>query len=119
LAVAVETGSKPASQCIVDVAAGLATLMGDFACAARFHVAAEAHAGQTGVQRDAADEALLAPLVAQARAGLSSAALAAATAAGRELRLDAALAEVRAWLAADAPAARRGAGPSRSSSADR
>ena len=69
------------------------------------------------MQRDAADEALLAPLVAQARAGLSPSALAAATAAGRELRLDAALAEVRAWLAADAPAA--GAGPSRSSSADR
>jgi len=110
LAVAVETGSRPASQCIVDVAAGLATLRGDLACAARFHAAAEAHAGQTGVQRDAADEAFLAPLVAQARAGLPPSEYEAATASGRELRLDAALAEVRAWLAADA---------SRSSSADR
>ena len=45
---AVETGSRPASQCVVDVAAGLATLRGDLERAARLHGAAAAQAAETG-----------------------------------------------------------------------
>ena len=67
LAIAVETGSRPASQCVVDVAAGLATLRGDLERAARLHGAAAAQAAETGLQRDPADEAFLAPLIARAQ----------------------------------------------------
>ena len=110
LAIANETGSRPASQCVVDVAAALATLRGEFPLAARLQAAAEAQAQASGVQRDAADEAFLGPLVARARDAMAAAPYAAAAAAGRELHLDAALAEVRAWLAASTPAPTAGPG---------
>jgi hypothetical protein len=93
------------------VAAGLATLRGDYERAARLHGVAAAQAAETGLQRDAADEAFLAPLVARARAGLPAGAFAAAEAAGREQALDATLAELRTWLAPGAgqsPAAGNG-----------
>jgi hypothetical protein len=66
--------------------------------AARFFGAAEAQMGQTGLHRDPADEAFLAPLIATAREALGWTAFAAAEAGGRALTYDQALAEARAWF---------------------
>jgi len=97
-AIAAETGSIPAAQSLLEVSAGLAVLRGEAERAARFYGAAEAQIAHTGLQRDASDEAFLAPLIAQARAALPGAAFASAEAAGRSLDLQKALAEARAWL---------------------
>jgi tetratricopeptide (TPR) repeat protein len=98
LAIVAKTGSKPASQSVVEVGAGLAAQLEEWERAARLFGAAEAHAAQTGIQRDSGDEAFLAPLIAHARANSPPAQFAAAEAAGRLLSLGEALAEVRAWL---------------------
>ena len=60
--------------------------------------AAEAHAEDTGLHRDPADEAFLAPLVAKVRAALPEASYTAAEADGRALGYEKALAEARASL---------------------
>jgi len=86
-AIAAETGSIPAAQSLLEVSAGLAVLRGEAERAARFYGAAEAQIAHTGLQRDASDEAFLAPLIAQARAALPGAAFASAEAAGRSLDL--------------------------------
>jgi predicted ATPase/class 3 adenylate cyclase len=98
LAIAVETGSKSASQSVVEVAAGLAAARGEWERAARFFGAAQAHAAQAGFQRDPADEAFLAPLIEKARALLPGGPFDAAAEAGRALSLDEGLAEARTWL---------------------
>ena len=53
---------------------------------------------ETGLHRDPADEAFLAPLMASARETLDAAACAAADRAGRALDFPQAIAEVRTWL---------------------
>jgi tetratricopeptide (TPR) repeat protein len=100
LAVAERTGSKPIGQSVLEVSAGLAALRKAWERAARLYGTAEAQMAETGLHRDPADEAFLAPLVAAARAGLGPAAFAAAEAAGRALPYEDAMAEARAWLAA-------------------
>jgi hypothetical protein len=65
---------------------------------ARFFGAAEAQAAETGLRRDPADEAFLAPWVAKARKTLGPAAFAAAEAEGRARSFIEANAEARAWL---------------------
>ncbi len=67
LAIAGEIGSKPAGQSALEVAAGLASLREGLGARGEVFGAAEAQMAQTGLQRDPADEAFLAPLIAQAR----------------------------------------------------
>ncbi len=53
---------------------------------------------QTGLQRDPADEAFLAPLIGQARNALGTASSTAAATSGRALGYEEAIAETRTWL---------------------
>jgi non-specific serine/threonine protein kinase len=99
LAIASETGSKPAGQSVVEVCAGMAALGGDWKRAARLFGAAEEQTSYTGIHRDPADEAYLAPLIDLARKSLGVEAFAAAEAAGRALSYEEVIAEARDWLA--------------------
>jgi predicted ATPase/class 3 adenylate cyclase len=98
LAIVEELGSKPAGVSALEVSAGLAALRRESEQAARFFGAAEAQMGQTGLHRDPADEAFLAPLITTARDTLGPTTFAAAEAAGRVLSYDQAVAEAREWL---------------------
>jgi non-specific serine/threonine protein kinase len=99
-AIADEIGSIPAGQSVLEVSAGLSTLTEDWERSAMFFGAAEAHAEKTGLRRDPADEAFLAPLIEMAKAALGATAFAADEAAGRALTYRFAIEKVRAWLAA-------------------
>ena len=96
--IAEEIGSKPAGQCAIEVSAGLAAIAAQWSQAARFFGAAETQAGQTGIRRDAADEAFLAPLIANVREALGQEKFAIAERAGKTLPFESAIAEARAWL---------------------
>ena len=99
LAIAEETGSKPGR---AERARGLRRArrrcVREWSRAARFFGAAEAQTAQTGLHRDPADEAFLAPLIARAREALGLLAFDADETAGRNLSDEARLAEARAWL---------------------
>jgi tetratricopeptide (TPR) repeat protein len=82
----------------VEVSAGLAALCEDWESTARFYGAAEAHNGSTGLHRDPADEAFLAPLMARCREALDPAAFEAEEAKGRALAYDEVMGQARAWL---------------------
>jgi predicted ATPase/DNA-binding winged helix-turn-helix (wHTH) protein len=97
LAIADGIGSKRMGQSVLDVLAGLAALREEWESAARFYGAAEAEAEQTALHRDPADEAFLAPRIAQAREALG-AAFAVAEATGRALSYEEAMGKARAWL---------------------
>jgi predicted ATPase len=97
-AIADEIGSKPVGQSVLEVCAGLAAFERDWGRAARFFGMAEGQNALTGLHRDAADEAFLAPHVSSARVNLGAAAYAAADAEGRALSFVAAVAEARRWL---------------------
>jgi non-specific serine/threonine protein kinase len=97
-AIADETGSRPVAQSVLEVCAGLAAFEGDWPRTARFFGMAEAQNALTGISRDPADEAFLAPHVASARAQLGDAAFAAADAGGRALGFTGAKSEARRWL---------------------
>jgi tetratricopeptide (TPR) repeat protein len=98
LAISAETGSKPAGQSLLEVCAGFAASLQEWAQAARFYGVAEAQTGETGLHRDPADEAFLSPLIENARRNLGASAFATAEAGGRTLHYDQALAEARDWL---------------------
>jgi predicted ATPase/class 3 adenylate cyclase len=98
LAIAEEIGSKPAGQSALEVSACLAALREEWQRAALFFGTAEAQSERTGLHRDPADEAFLAPLIAKVRAALGSAPFGAAEAAGRALSYEDAMVEARAWL---------------------
>lgn len=98
LTIAEEIGSKPAGQSALEVSACLAALREEWECAALLFGTAEAQSERTGLHRDPADEAFLAPLIAKARAALGSASFGAAEAAGRALSYEDAMMEARAWL---------------------
>jgi predicted ATPase/class 3 adenylate cyclase len=97
-AIADEIGSMPAGQSVLEVSAGLSALTEDWERAAIFFGAAEAQAEKTGLHRDPADEAFLAPLIENAQAALGASAFSAVDAAGRALTYDSAMEKVRAWL---------------------
>jgi predicted ATPase/class 3 adenylate cyclase len=99
LEVAEEIGSMPAGQSVLEVSAGLSVLDKDWERAALFFGAAEAQAARTGLRRDPADEAFLAPLMSKTEAALGTEAFSVAEDAGRALNYDAAIRKVRAWLA--------------------
>jgi non-specific serine/threonine protein kinase len=96
LAIAEEIGSKRESQSVLEISTGLAGLREEWTQATRFFGAAEAQAAATGLHRDPADEAFLAPWVAKVRAALHPPVFAAAEA--RALTFVEANAEARAWL---------------------
>ena len=103
LAIASDIGSKPAGQSAVEVAAGLAARAGDWSRAARLFGVAEEQTSYTGIHRDPADEAFLAPLIGAVREAAGSEAFDAAETAGRALAYDDAITELRAWLEGAAP----------------
>jgi len=103
LAIADENRSKPAAQSVLEVSAGWAAARGDFARAARVFGTVEALAETTGLRRDPADEAFLLPLIGKARDALGADTFATLETAGRSLGRDDAIADVRGWIAADAP----------------
>ena len=94
-----DSGLKPAAQSLLEVSAGLAAARGEWLHAARFFGAAEAQTAETGLHRDPADEAFLAPFMARARDRLGAAAFAQADTAGRTLAFDEAMTELRGFLA--------------------
>ena len=98
LRTAEEIASRPIMQSVLEVSAGLAAMERDWARAARCYGAAEAQALTTGVRRDAADEAFLAPRMELARAALGDGGFREAEAAGRSLGPGPALRETGAWL---------------------
>jgi predicted ATPase/class 3 adenylate cyclase len=100
VAIADETGSKPAIQSVLEVSAGFAAWRAEWERAAQLFGAAETHAQTTGLRRDPADEAFLAPLMENARRALGESAFRAAEAEGRALAPEDATARARAWLAA-------------------
>jgi tetratricopeptide (TPR) repeat protein len=100
LQIAAQIGSKPACRNALDVAAGLAALLGDWTRSARIYGTAQLELEQTGVRRETADEAFLVPLVAKAREALGESMFAAAEAEGRALAFEEAATETRAWLEA-------------------
>ena len=104
LAIGGETGSMPTVQSVLEVSAGLAAIKGDWQRTALLFGAAEAQAARTGLRRDPADEAFLAPLVARARLAAVSTFSGDETA-GRALASDTATERVRAWLERSAPGA--------------
>ena len=93
-----EIGSKPLGQSVLEVCAGLGAFCEEWERAACFYGAAEVQTERTGLHRDPADEAFLAPLIARAREALGAAAFAAAEATGRALDYEQATLETRAWL---------------------
>jgi predicted ATPase len=101
-AIAGEVGSKPVGQSVLEVSAGLAALREDWPRSAAFFGAAESQAGQTGLHRDPADEAFLAPLIAKGRKALGASAFASAEASGRAMPYEEVMAQVREWLLAAA-----------------
>jgi predicted ATPase/class 3 adenylate cyclase len=95
-----ETGSQSAGQSVLEVSAGLAARRREWQQAARLYGAAESQAQRTGLHRDPADEAFLAPLIGAARGSLTEPAYAAAESTGRALAYEDALLEARGWLRA-------------------
>jgi len=98
--IADEIGSKRVEQSVLEVCAGLATSNLEYEFAARCYGAAEAQTAQTQLQRDPADEAFLAPLIAKAQQALGAAKFATAKDGGRALSYEQALGEARAWFKA-------------------
>ena len=98
LAIGIETGSKPVGQSVIEVAAGLAVATRRWERGAFFFGIAEAQNTVTGMSRDPADEAFLAPLVARARAELGTDAFSAAERGGATLSWGNAIVAVRAFL---------------------
>jgi tetratricopeptide (TPR) repeat protein len=98
LANAVSTASKPVGQSVLEVCAGLAAIVEDWERAARFYGAAEAEATRTGIRRDPADEAFLAPRVDRARDAKGRDAFSLLESEGRRLSYDEALGEAGGWL---------------------
>ena len=98
LAIAEEIGSKPAGQSLLEVCAALGALRQSWENAARFYGAAEAQAAKTGLRRDPADEAFLAPLVQKTRSALGTEAFERAESHGRDLPYTTAMSLARGWL---------------------
>jgi len=98
IAIASETGSMPVGQSALEVAAGLAGVLGEHELALRLYGAAEANTTRTGIVRDPADDAFLQPLIASARAALGSSRASEAERRGRDAGYEPALSEARAWI---------------------
>ena len=98
--IAMAIHSRPVGMALLDGCAGLAACAGDAAAAAQWYGAAQAQAAKAGMKRDPADEAFLAPWIANAREALGDARFDEAAAPGRALPFEDALARAREWLRA-------------------
>ncbi len=98
LLIAVETGSKPLGVSALDACAGLAASRKDWEDAARFYGMAQAQLGLTGLHRDPADDAFLAPLVAKSRDALGASNFETAQGAVNGTSYEDALALACAWV---------------------
>lgn len=90
--------SRPLVKSGIEVCCGLAASRGDFALATRLYGAAESHGDITGLERDPADDAFLAPLIQGCREALGSDLYVEMETGGRALPHEAALREAREWL---------------------
>jgi predicted ATPase/DNA-binding SARP family transcriptional activator len=99
LAIAESNGSRPVGQSVIDVCAGFAAAKADWHASARLFGATEEQARITGLRRDAADEAFLAPLMARTLHALGASDFAAVTVASSRLSYPEALREAGSWLA--------------------
>ena len=99
IGIAQELGSRREGQSLMEVTAGLAATLEDWAGAAVFFGAAEALQSQSGLYRDAADAAFLEPLVARTRERLGEAEFNLRGEDGRALSYEKAIARAREWLA--------------------
>ncbi|HTP47869.1 MAG TPA: tetratricopeptide repeat protein [Casimicrobiaceae bacterium] len=101
LGIAEEVGSKPTGQSVLEVSAGLAASVEDWENAAWFYGAAEGQMEKTGLRREPADEAFLAPLIARTSAVIGAHPFAAAAVTGRGASYTEAMKKTRHWLAGD------------------
>jgi non-specific serine/threonine protein kinase len=90
--------SRLVSKSLLEICAALAATQKAWERAALLYGAAEAQAEETGLRRDPADEAFLAPRIDAARAALGRADFAAREQAGRAISLDEALKEASSGL---------------------
>ena len=97
LGISSETGSTPVAQSALEVSFGLAATRGEWTSAGTFFGAAEAQAQRTGLRRDPADEAFIAPLLQRARRSVR---FDVAMVTAKHLTLEQALEQARAWLGA-------------------
>jgi predicted ATPase/class 3 adenylate cyclase len=98
LKISEEIGSKRAGQNVLEVSTGLAALHSDWQRAARLLGAAESQAERSGLRREPADDAFLAPMVVEARNALGGSVFADLQSQGRLLSYEKAIAEVHTWL---------------------
>ncbi len=96
--IAQQIGSRPAEMCALDVGAALAALRGDWHRAARYFGLTEVQNALSGIHRDAADEAFMAPVMLQTRNALGVQFETAAQA-GRVASFEVVWADLSAWLA--------------------
>jgi len=104
LAIARAIGSARGVQNVLEVAAGLAVLCGDWRRAARLFGTVEAQLAQMGLRRTPEDDAALIRCIAIARETLGEALFAAEETAGRALSYDVAIDDAREWLEHPQPA---------------
>lgn len=97
-ALATESGSKRVGISAIEACAGLAAACREWQTAATLVAAAEEHARQAGLRRDAADNAFLAPRMTDTREALAASELDAATSAGSNLSYPDALGAASSWL---------------------
>lgn len=98
LAISDELGSRRGRLVVMEVCAGLAASLEQWALTPRFDGAADIHTVQMGRRRDLPDVAFLAPLIERAKSALGAAKYDAALTAGRALSYDEAVAEMTQWL---------------------
>ncbi len=91
-------GSRPAGGNALAVTSGLAAMRENWTQAAWFFGAAQTQMHHTGIRLDAADEAFLAPWLAQAREAFPPADFANAESSARRLSYEQAIASARSWL---------------------
>jgi tetratricopeptide (TPR) repeat protein len=96
--IAEATGSHRVGLSLLEVSAGLGALTSEWERAARLYGAAEAQNATTGLHRDPADDAFLAPLMDKVRNALGPTHLTSAERAGRAMSYAEALADARGWL---------------------
>jgi non-specific serine/threonine protein kinase len=98
LTIADEIGSRRTGQSALEVAAGFAACCEEWPRAARLYGAAEKQTALTGLRRDPADEAFLAPLMTRTREALGGTEFSAAESTGSRLSYEEAFSEAREWL---------------------
>ena len=98
LSIGIETGSRPVGQSVVEVSAGLAGAVGNWERAAYLFGIAETQNALTGMSRDPADEAFVAPIVTRAHEKLGGERFATAQREGAACTWDDAIAAVRMFL---------------------